>query len=114
VPHLGPHWLEHVFVAEAGDLPDIMPGIEPLLRQRRLAHDADLYANAEVPVKVRINTVIGHVIKALNSGPQCSRKDVQARLVTAGVIWNNEDLDSAIGRLTDSGPFDVAKAEGHG
>jgi hypothetical protein len=51
--------------------------------------------SAEVPEKVRINTLIDHVIKALNSGPQCLEDQLPDRLVAAGVMHRDVDLDVA-------------------
>jgi hypothetical protein len=67
-----------------------------------LSGGSDLFS-AELPKKVRINTLIDHVIKALNSGPQCLEDQLPDRLVAAGVVYRDEDLDIAIDRLVDSG-----------
>jgi hypothetical protein len=65
-----------------------------------LAHDAELYAAAELPDRARIAALIDAVIKV---GGGQSEDDLQDRLVAAGVVYNPEDLDVALERLTDSG-----------
>jgi hypothetical protein len=61
-----------------------------------LAHDAELYAAAELPDRARIAALIDAVIKV---GGGQSEDDLQ---VAAGVVYNPKDLDVALERSTDS------------
>ena len=74
-----------------------------------LARDAELYANAELPEKARIDALINSIVRVLNSSGQCTEEDLGARLVGVGVVYSEEDLDVALGRLTDSGRLMLLK-----
>jgi hypothetical protein len=72
-----------------------------------LAQNAELYAAAELPDRARIVALIDAVIKV---GGGQSEDDLQDRLVAAGVVYDPDDLDVALERLTDSGRLMRPKA----